>query len=148
MKVILLKDVPTLGRAGEIRDVKEGYAHHFLVPRGLAAPATAANLQHLQASRKATERREARLAEQTAELKARLEVLVVEVPARAGEGGRLFGSVTAQDVADAIARKGIEISKRQIDLSEPIKTTGFYKIPIHIHPQVSAMVEVNVVSTG
>jgi large subunit ribosomal protein L9 len=148
VKVILLKDIPTLGRAGEIREVKDGYAHHYLLPRGLAAPATSGNLSNLQATRKAAQRREARLAEQTAELKAKLEALVVEVPARAGEGGRLFGSVTAQDIADAITRKGIEVTKRQVDLAEPIKTTGFYRVPVHIHPNTSAMVEVNVVESG
>jgi large subunit ribosomal protein L9 len=148
MKVILLKDVPSLGRMGDVREVKEGYAQHFLLPRGLAAPATTANLQSLQDTRKAAQQREARALQQTADLKARLEALVVEVHARAGEGGRLFGSVTAQDIADAIARKGIEVSKKHIELIEPIKSAGFYKVPIHLHPQLSAMVEVNVVGTS
>jgi large subunit ribosomal protein L9 len=148
MKVILLKDVPSLGRTGDVREVKEGYAQHFLLPRGLAAPATAANLQNLQDTRKAAQLREARALQQTADLKARLEALVVEVRARAGEGGRLFGSITAQDIAEAIARKGIEISKKHIELAEPIKSEGFYKVPVHLHPKVSAMVEVNVVGTS
>lgn len=148
MKVILLKDVPSLGHAGDVREVKEGYAQHFLLPRGLAAPATTAHLQNLQDSRKAAQQREARALQQTADLKARLEALVVEVHARAGEGGRLFGSITAHDIAEAIARKGIEISKKHVELADPIKATGFYKIPIHLHPKVSAMVEVNVMGTG
>lgn len=147
MKIILLKDVPSLGREGDVREVKEGYAQHFLLPRGLAAPATTANLQHLQETRKATQQRAARTLQQTADLKAKLETLVVEVRARAGEGGRLFGSVTPHDIADAISRKGIEISKKQVDLTDPIKTTGFFKVPIRLHPNVSAMVEVNVVGT-
>ncbi len=148
MRVILLKDVPTLGRSGEVREVKDGYAQHYLLPRGLAAPATATNLQHLQETHKTAQQREARILQQAADLKARLEALVVEVHAKAGEGGRLFGSVTAQDIADAITRKGIEISKKQVDLTEPIKAAGFYKIPVHLHPQWSAMVEVNVVGTA
>ena len=148
MKVILLKDVPSLGRTGDVREVKEGYAQHFLLPRGLAAPATTSNLQSLQDTRKAAQQREARALQQIADLKAKLEALVVEVHARAGEGGRLFGSVTAQDIADAIARKGIEVSKKHIELIEPIKSAGFYKVPIHLHPQLSAMVEVNVVGTS
>ncbi len=148
MKVILLKDVPSLGRPGDVREVKEGYAQHFLLPRGLAAPATTANLQTIQDSRKAAEQREARALQQTADLKARLEALVVEVHARAGEGGRLFGSITAHDIAEAIACKGIEISKKHVELAEPIKATGFYKVPIHLHPKMSAMVEVNVMGTG
>ncbi len=147
MKVILLKDVPSLGRSGDVREVKEGYAQHFLLPRGLAAPATTANLQNLQDSRSAAQLREARGLQQTTDLKARLEALVVEVRAKAGEGGRLFGSVTAHDIAEAISRKGIEMSKKHVELAEPIKATGFYKVPIYLHPKVSAMVEVNVVGT-
>ncbi|TMI77764.1 MAG: 50S ribosomal protein L9 [Bacillati bacterium ANGP1] len=148
MKIILLKDVPTLGQAGEVREVKEGYAHHYLIPRGLAAPATTGNLQHLQETLKAGQDREARITHHTLDLKAKLEGLVVEVRAKAGEGGRLFGSVTAQDIAEAIARKGIEISKKQIDLPEPIKAAGFYRVPVRLHPKTSAMVEVNVVATA
>jgi large subunit ribosomal protein L9 len=145
MKVILLKDVPSLGGVGDVREVKDGYAQHFLLPRGLAAPATAANLQNLQETRKAAQQREGRALQHTADLKAKLEALVVEVHARAGEEGRLFGSVTADDIAEAIRRKGVEISKKQLDLTEPIKATGFYKVTVRLHPNVSAMVEVNVV---
>lgn len=148
MRIILLQDVATLGRAGDIREVKEGYAQHHLFPRGLAAPATASNLQHLQQTHKAAQQREERVLQQAADLKARLESLVVEVRARAGEGGRLFGSITAQDIAQAITRNGIEISKKQIDLKEPIKAAGFYKVPVHLHPKWNAMVEVNVVGTA
>lgn len=148
MRVILLKDVPTLGRAGDVREVKEGYAQHFLLPRGLAAPATTTNLQRLQDTLKTAQQRDARIVQQAADLKARLEALVVEVRAKAGEGGRLFGSITAQDIAEAITRKGIEISKKQVDLTEPIKAAGFYRVPVHLHPKWSAMVEVNVVGTS
>ena len=148
MKVILLQDVPTLGRTGDVREVKEGYAVHHLLPRGLAAPATSANLQNLQQVRKAAQEREARALDRTNALKAKLEALVVEVRAKAGEGGRLFGSVTAQDIAKEISQKGIEVSKKQVDLSEPIKAPGFYKVPVHIHPRLSAMVEVNVIGVA
>lgn len=148
MKVILLRDVPSLGHAGEVREVKEGYAQHYLLPRGLAAPASAANLESLQQTQKAAQERDARVGQQTTALKAQLEALVVEVAAKAGEGGRLFGSVTAQDIAEAITRKGIAISKKQIELPEPIKVTGFYRIPVHIYAKVSALVEVNVVGTA
>jgi large subunit ribosomal protein L9 len=145
MRVILLQDVPTLGRAGDVREVKDGYAQHYLLPRRLAAPATTTNLQHLQQTHKTAEQREARILQQAADLKAKLEALVVEVRAKAGEGGRLFGSVTAQDIAEAITRNGVEISKKQVDLKEPIKAAGFYKVPVHLHPKWNAMVEVNVV---
>jgi large subunit ribosomal protein L9 len=145
MKVILLKDVPALGRAGDVREVKDGHARNYLLPRGLAAPATASSLQALANTKAAAGRREARLNEELAALKTRLEALVVEVRARAGEDGRLFGSVTAQDIADAIQRQGVEITKRQIELTDPIKTTGFYKIPVRLQSGHTAQVEVNVV---
>lgn len=148
MKVILIKDVPALGRSGEVRDVKDGYARNYLLPRGLAAPATEANLQHLASARQAAQQREARALREADALKARLESLVVEVRARAGDEGRLFGSVTAQDIAEAIMARGIEVSRKQIELSEPIKTTGFYKIPIRLHHRQTAMVEINVIGIG
>lgn len=147
MKVILLKDVPSLGRPGEIREVRDGYARNYLMPRGLAAPATEGNLQTLAHTREAAQQREARVLEEIARLKQTLETLVVEVRAKAGDEGRLFGSVTAQDVAEAISRKGIEITKKQVELHEPIRTAGFYKVTICLHPRHTAQVEVNVVGT-
>jgi large subunit ribosomal protein L9 len=148
MKVILLKDVPTLGRTGEVREVKDGYARNYLLPRGLAAPATDSNVRHLQHTRKAAEHREARLEHEAGTRRSSLEALVVEVRAKTGEEGRLFGSVTAQDIAEAITRQGIEISKKQVELSEPIKAAGFYKVPVRLAHGHTAMVEVNVVGTS
>jgi len=145
MRIILLNDVPSLGRAGDVREVKDGYARNYLIPRGMAATATAGNLQKLQRTVEATQQREARTRAELAATKTRLESRVVEVHARAGEDGRLFGSVTANDVAAAITRGGVEISKKQVELDEPIKTTGFYKVPVRLHHQQTAMVEVNVI---
>ena len=147
MKVILLKDVPTLGLTGDVREVKDGYARNYLLPRGLAAPATEGRLQSLAHAREASEQRQARLQRDASALKAQLESLVVEIRARAGEDGRLFGSVTAQDIAEAISHKGVEVSKKQVDVEEPLRATGFYKIPVRLH-QHTAMVEVNVVGTN
>jgi large subunit ribosomal protein L9 len=148
MRVILIRDVPSLGRSGEVREVKDGYARNYLLPRGLAAPATERNLESLAHTREAAQQREARALREASALKQRLESLVVEVRARAGEEGRLFGSVTAQDIAEAVTRKGVEVSKKQVDLAEPIKTAGFYKVPIRLHHGQTAMVEVNVVGTS
>jgi len=148
MKVILLQDVAALGHAGDVREVKDGHARNYLLPRGLAAPATESSLQALEQTKAAAGRREARLNDELVALKNRLEALVVEVRARAGEDGRLFGSVTAQDVADAIQRQGVRVSKKQIELEEPIKTTGFYKVPVRLHPRHTAKVEVNVIAAG
>ena len=148
MKVILLKDVAALGHAGDVREVKDGHARNYLLPRGLAAPATESRLQALEQTKAAAGRREARLNDELAALKGRLEALVVKVRARAGEDGRLFGSVTAQDDADANQRQGVDVSKKQIELEEPIKNTGFYKVPVRLHPRHTAKVEVNVIAAG
>jgi len=128
--------------------VKDGYARNFLLPRGLAAPATDSNLQSLAQTREAAKQREARLLQEADALKTRLESLVVEVRARAGEDGRLFGSVTAEDIAEGIRHKGVEITKKQIELDDPIKATGFYKITVRLPRQHTARVEINVVGAG
>lgn len=148
MRVILLKDIPTLGRVGEVREVKDGYARNYLLPRGLAAPATDSTMRDLQHTRKAAEHREARLVDEANARRSALEALVVEVHAKAGEEGRLFGSVTAQDIAEAITRRGVETSKKQVELQEPIKAAGFYKVPVRLAHGQPAMVEVNVVGTS
>lgn len=144
MKLILLKDVHGVGRTGEVHEVKDGYARNYLLPRGLAAPATGANLQNLERTRAAAVAREARLGQELDALRTRLEALVVEVRARAGEEGKLFGSVTGQDIAEAITRLGIRVTKKQVELPDPIKATGFYKVPVRLEHQRTAMVEVNV----
>lgn len=113
----------------------------------MAAAATEGNLQKLQRTRDASQQRETRALAEVAATKTRLESRVVEVHARAGEDGRLFGSVTANDVAAAIARGGVEVSKKQVELDEPIKHTGFYKVPVRLHHQHTAMVEVNVIGS-
>jgi large subunit ribosomal protein L9 len=147
MKVILLKDVPALGTAGAVKEVKEGYGRNYLIPRGLAAEATDHNLRALEGQRKAASDRAHRVRTDAERLASGLEAAVIEVAARGGEGGRLFGSVTAQDIADALARAGFEVSKRQIDLEEPIKTAGFYKVPVRVGPGMVARVDLNVVTS-
>lgn len=147
MRVILLKDIPALGTAGAVREVKEGYARNYLIPRGLAAEATDRNLRALEGQQKAASDRALRKRTDAERLAAGLEAAVIEIAARGGEGGRLFGSVTAQDIADALARAGFEVGKRQIDLGEPIKTAGFYKVPVRVGPGMVARVDVNVVPT-
>jgi large subunit ribosomal protein L9 len=147
MKVILLKDVPALGNAGAVKEVKEGYGRNYLIPRGLAAEATDHNLRALEGQQKAASDRAHRVRTDAERLASGLEAAVIEIAARGGEGGRLFGSVTAQDIADALARAGFEVSKRQIDLEEPIKTAGFYKVPVRVGPGMVARVDLNVVTT-
>ena len=146
MKVILLKEVPALGKAGAVKDVKEGYARNYLIPRGLAAEANERSLRVLEGQQKVMADRARRERTESEQLASALETAVIEIPARGGEGGRLFGSVTAQDIADALVRAGFEVGKKQIDLGEPIKTAGFYKIPVRVGPGMVARVDVNVVT--
>ncbi len=146
MKVVLLADVRGLGRAGEVVEVKDGYARNYLLPRGLAAEATAGRVREMQDHQQARARRQEREREEAARLAAALEGVAVDLRARAGEGGRLFGSVTAADVAEALAARGFAVSKRQVELDEPIKAVGTYTVPVRIAPGVVARVQVNVVA--
>lgn len=147
MRVVLLKDVSSLGRTGTVKDVKEGYARNYLIPRGLAAEATEGTLRVLAGQQRAQSERVQRERAEAEKLVASLEDAVIEIPVRGGEGGRLFGSVTTQDVAEALGRRGFRVTKKQVDLEEPIKTAGFYKVPVRLGPGIVARVDVNVVAT-
>jgi large subunit ribosomal protein L9 len=144
MKLILAKDVPALGKAGEVVEVKEGYARNYLLPRGLAREATSGQMKSLNLEHEAKERRQAREFEEARRRVASLQAKDVEVQAKAGEGGRLFGSITAADVADALSRRGVEVSKKQIVLEDPIKTIGSYKVDVKVSHGLHATVTVNV----
>ena len=144
MKVILLKDVAGLGDAGAVKDVKEGYARNYLLPRGLAVEATAGNLRTLAFQKGAAAERVQRERHEAERLATALEQAVIEVRAKGGESGRLFGSVTAQQIAEALQRRGFEVSTKQVELDEPIKTTGFYKVSVRVGPGIVPRVDVNV----
>ncbi|MBM3449409.1 MAG: 50S ribosomal protein L9 [Armatimonadetes bacterium] len=144
MKLILAQDVPSLGKVGDVVDVKEGYARNFLLPRGLAREATAGQMKSLTLAHEAKERRHNRELEDAQRLVAALQEKAVEVTAKAGEGGRLFGSITAADVADALSRRGFEISKKQISLEDPIKTIGSYKVDVKVSHGLHATVTLHV----
>lgn len=146
MEVILREDVKSLGKAGELVKVKPGYARNFLLPRGLAYEATEGNRKRILAESKA---RVARMTEekQAAEAFARtLSGVGVSLTRKAGEGERLFGSITAQDIADALAAKGHALDKRKIELEHPIKSLGHHTVPVRLHHEVTAEVHVTVVA--
>lgn len=147
MKVILRQDVRNLGKAGQVIDVADGYARNYLIPRGLAVVASDANLRQLQ-ERQQHEIRRAEQARAQAEADARkLEGQTVRLTARAGEGGRLYGSVTSADVAEALAAlAGHAIDRRKIELAEPIRQVGRYEVVVRLHAEVSARVHVEVVA--
>lgn len=144
MEVILREDVKKLGRAGELVKVKPGYARNFLLPQGLAYEATAGNLKRIEAESKS---RNARVAQERSEAEAvaaKLAGITVTLTRKAGEGDRLFGSITAQDIADALAQKGQSVDKRKIELEHPIKTIGEHTVPVQLHHDVVAQVKITV----
>lgn len=145
MKVILLDDVAKLGRRGEVRDVSDGYARNFLLPKKLALTATPGNLKGLDHIKKQQEAKADRIKTDADGLRERIEALRYEERRQASEEGKLFGSVTAQDVVDFLGRHGIKMERRRVHLDEPIKALGENAVVIRLHPEVTAQLRVNVV---
>lgn len=145
MEVILRETIPSVGSAGKTVNVKNGYARNFLIPRGLAYQATRANKRRVE--QEAVKRAQHQRAERSdAEvLAAKLEELSIEFTVKTGEGDKLFGSITSADIAKQLADRGYQIDKRSIELDEPIKMIGIYKVPVRLHPEVHAEVRVWVV---
>lgn len=144
MEVILREDIKTLGKAGDLVRVKPGYARNFLLPRGLAFEATEGNKKRIAAEGKARAVRHASERAEAEQAAGVLGGLTLALTAKAGEGDRLFGSITAQDIADALAARGHQIDKRKIELEHPIKTLGTHAVSIRLHPEVHAAVTVTV----
>ena len=145
MKVILLDDVTKVGRRGEVRDVSDGYARNFLIPKKLALSATAGNLQNLEHIKKQQDAKAGRIKSEADVLRERIEGLTYEERRQASEEGKLFGSVTAQDLVDFLGRQGVKIERRRVQLDEPIKTLGETTVPIRLHPEITAQLRVTVV---
>ncbi|MEZ0064173.1 large subunit ribosomal protein L9 [Streptacidiphilus sp. MAP12-20] len=147
MKIILTNEVSGLGTAGDIVEVKDGYARNYLVPRGFAIRWTKGGQKDVDAIRRARKIHEIQTLEQANEVKAKLEGLTVKLAVRAGEAGRLFGSVTPSDVVEAIkAVDGPLVDKRRVEIGSPIKTTGAHQVTVKLHPDVAAAISVNVVA--
>jgi len=145
VKVILTKDVDKLGKSGEMKNVADGFATNFLIPRKLAVPAAGGAYrawQHDIASREEKRSRERADAEVAA---TRIGSTTLTMGVKVGEGGKLYGSITSKDIADALARRGIEVDRHKIDLEEPLKTLGTYKVAIKVFtgmtPEVTIVVE-------
>ena len=146
MQVILTRDVEKIGQRGDIVDVSRGYVRNFLVPRGLAEMATPGKLEEVRREMEETEERDRRMAERASEIAATLNKSVITIEARTGEDERLFGSVTAANIAQAIERaRDIRIDRRRIRLDDPIKSLGTHQVPIQVHGDVEASVKVIVV---
>jgi large subunit ribosomal protein L9 len=146
IEVILREDIRTLGRAGELVRVKPGYARNYLLPQGLAYEATEGNKKRIAAE---TRVRNARSQAEQAEAErfaATLNQVSLTLSGKAGEEGKLFGSITSQDIADALGRQGHIVDRRKIELEHPIKTTGSHTVEIRLHPEVHAELRVSVVA--
>ena len=146
MQVILKQDVDKVGRRGEIIDVSRGYVRNFLVPRGLAEMATPGKLEEVRHEMEEAEERDRRMAERASEIAEILNKSVITIEARTGEHERLFGSVTAANIASAIERaRDVRIDRRRVRLDEPIKSLGTHQVPIQVHGDIEASVKVIVV---
>jgi large subunit ribosomal protein L9 len=148
MKLILTQEVGGLGAAGDIVEVKDGYGRNFLIPRGFAIRWTKGGERTIESIKAARASREVRDLDQAQEIKAKLEEAPINLPVRAGEGGRLFGAVTVGDIAGAIAStvSGATVDKRKIIVGNPIKSLGSHQVTVKVHDDIDATVNLNVVS--
>ena len=146
IEVILREDVKTLGRAGEMVRVKPGYARNYLLPQGLAYEATEGNKKRIAGETRARASRDQAEKVEAEQVATRLSALTLSLSGKAGEEGKLFGSITSQDVADALARAGHTVDKRRIELDHPIKTIGEHAVTVRLHPEVHAELRVSVVA--
>jgi large subunit ribosomal protein L9 len=145
MEVILRHAVENLGKPGDVVKVKNGYARNYLLPHNLAYEATPGNLKRIQQERQRLEAAEAQRRDAAQGIASKLEQVSLTFSARVGDEGKLFGSVTASDIAQQLAQQGFEIEKRQIDLHEPIKSLGVYRVPVRLHADVKPEIRVWVI---
>jgi len=145
MEIILRQAVENLGKTGDVVKVKPGYARNYLLPRGLAYEATPGNLKRIQQERDRLEAAESARRDTAQGLAEKFEQVSLTFSARVGEEGKLFGSVTAADIAQQLEAQGFHVEKRQIDLHEPIKALGVYRIPIRLHADVKPEIRVWVI---
>ncbi|GLU47021.1 50S ribosomal protein L9 [Nocardiopsis ansamitocini] len=146
MKLILTHEVNGLGAPGDVVEVKDGYGRNYLLPRGFAIRWTRGGQKQIDSIRRARAARDIRSLDDAKQIAGQLGALKVTLTQRSGDSGRLFGSVTASDVADAIkAAGGPQVDKRRIEIRNPIKSVGDYKVEVRLHPEVSAPVELEVV---
>jgi large subunit ribosomal protein L9 len=145
MKVILLDDVTKVGRRGDVREVSDGYARNYLIPKKLALSATAGNLKNLVHIKTQQDAKASRVKADAESLRDRIEALVYEERRQASEEGKLFGSVTPQDIVDFLEQHKIKVERRRVTLDDPLKTLGETPVAIRLHPEVTARLRVNIV---
>lgn len=146
MKVIFLQDVKGKGKKGEVKEVSVGYAQNFLFKNKMAVEATPANLSRLEGQQKRMAKNAAEELQEAKQLKEQLEKVTVEMKAKSGEGGRLFGSITTKQIADELNKKeGIKVDRRKMDLPDAIRSLGYTNVPIKVHQEVTATLKVHVI---
>ena len=145
MKVILKEDVQNLGKTGEIVVVADGYGRNYLLPRGLATRASSRSLKEMEHQKKVIRDHQERERQEAQELAQRLESISCTLTRKTGEEDKLFGSVTARDIEEAIRQEGVLLDRKKIILEEPIKKLGEYSVPVKLHPAVTGAVKVFVV---
>jgi large subunit ribosomal protein L9 len=146
IEVILREDIKTLGSAGEMVRVKPGYARNYLLPQGLAYEATEGNKKRIAAETRVRDARNQAERVEAERLAGTLSGVALTLTGKAGEEGKLFGSITSQDIADALGRQGHTVDRRRIELEHPIKTTGTHTVTVRLHPEVHAELHVSVVA--
>jgi large subunit ribosomal protein L9 len=144
MKVILTENVDALGLAGDVVNVKDGYARNYLIPKSRALPATPGNVKKMEQMRKKIDAFQAKSRHEAERLAQRIASLALTMTRQAGENEKLFGSVTSMDIERALHAQGVELDRKKILLEEPIKQLGVYQVPIKLHPEVTTEVEIRV----
>ena len=148
MKVIFISDVESIGRQGEIKDVKDGLARNFLLPKKLAITATPGNIKIWEQKSVAIRKKEDKVKGEAEKFASKLDGVAIKIPVKVGEEEKIFGSVTSQSISDALGELGYEVSRKQIDLASPIKTLGTHDVSVKLHHDVTAVIKVEVVEEG
>jgi len=144
MKVVLLRELEGYGNMGDVINVKDGFARNYLIPKGIALPATESNLRHVNSMISQKLRKLQKEKEKALALAKKLEGFMLEIKHPVGEKGKLYGSVTSSEIAKALSEKGFEIDRKKIILSKPIREVGIYTVQIKLHPEVEVQIKVDV----
>jgi large subunit ribosomal protein L9 len=145
MKVILKEDIKHVGKMGQIVDVADGYARNYLIPKGLVAEASTKNIKFLEHEKRIIQEKAKKIKDSAQDFASKISSVTISIKAKAGEEGKLFGSITTMDISEALQKEGIEIDKKKISLEEPIKRLGSYTVNIKLHHDVSAPLNIQVI---